>query len=364
MLKQIVQLTHRRYERMKRPLLKRRLIQAKDIEGEPCLYLHRSLQRSIRETAAKTSGKRQEVFEQAINIVRKIFPLSSPIQAPEPSSWREHQKLLPHVMSLQSAYVEAKGSIRGGREFASLLSDAGINQWARGFTRDGLLLLETAEQVLDAISSEDFRSFDDSESMRADINTIIALMHDNTGISKRADGLKRRTIALDIRKKRTANLAQITRVEETLLYNAWLDYAISLLQYNRYQEAEPILSSCLEKYCEWATAEEIPFEYAKYDHKMAFVRMYQGRYDEAFKLGQLGVKHMDETGNESLMLRFMFDLACIHLQNGNVDQALEMHKEVLEKRIVTCGKVNENTLHSYYAVGALHELRGDFAEAE
>ena len=353
-----------RYERMKRPLLKRRLIQAKEIEGEPCLYLHRSLQRSIRETAAKSPAKRQEVFEQALIIVRKVFPASSPIQVPEPSSWREHQKLLPHVMSLHSAFVEARQGIRGSKKFASLLSDAGINQWARGFTRDGLLLLETAEQVLDSISSVDLDTSDELHVMRADINAIIALMHDNTGISTRAAGLHRRKIALDIRGKRMESLTQISRVEETLLYNARLDYAISLLQYNRFEDAEPILDDCLVKYQEWGTPKDIPFEYAKYNHKMAFIRMYQGNYNEAIELGQLGVQYMGETGNEALMLRFKFDLACIHLQSGMVDKAFELHKEVLEKRTVVCGKVNEGTLQSYYAVGALHQLREEFAAAE
>ena len=352
------------YERMKRPLLKRRLIQAKAIEGEPSLYLHRSLQRSIRETAAKSPAKRQEVFEQALIIVRKVFPASSPIQVPEPSSWREHQKLLPHVMSLHNAFVEAKSGIRGSRKFASLLSDAGINQWARGFTRDGLLLLETAEQVLFSISSDDLDTFDDLDVMRADINAIIALMHDNTGISTRVAGLRRREIALEIRQKRTESLTQISRVEETLLYNAWLDYAISLLQYNRYEDAEPILNNCLAKYREWGTPEDIPFEYAKYNHKMAFIRMYQGKYNEAIELGQLGVRYMDETGNEALMLRFKFDLACIHLQSGMAEDAFKLHKEVLEKRIIVCGKINEGTLQSYYAVGALYELRNEFDEAE
>lgn len=97
---------------------------------------------------------------------------------------------------------------------------------------------------------------------------------------------------------------------------------------------------------------------------MAFIRMYQGNYNEALELGQLGVQYMDETGNEALMLRFKFDLACIHLQSGMVDKAFELHKEVLEKRIVVCGKVNEGTLQSYYAVGALHQLREEFEAAE
>ena len=343
---------------MKKALVKPRLIQAKQIDGEACLSLHRSLQRSIRETAAKDAVTTQKVFDQALILVRKVFPVSSPTQVPEPSSWREHQRLLPHVMSLQSAFVEAKSAIRGSKKFAGLLSDAGINQWARGFTRDGLLLLTTAERVLDAVHN------DVSSIMRAEINTMIALMHDNTGISTRAEGYRRRKVALDIRKESVENLSQVAQVEEQLLYNAWLDYAISLLQYNKYQEAEPILSKCLEIYRQWGSSDEIPFEYAKYYHKMAFVRMYQERYEEALALGERGVQHMQKTGNDALMLRFKFDLACIHLQKGDVERSLALHKEVLSKRIPVCGKINENTLQSYYAIGVIEEMRGNFEEAE
>lgn len=344
---------------MKRSLVKRRLIQEKKGEGELCLSLHRSLQRSIRETAAKDETILQKVFNQALILVRKAFPASSPIQVPDPSSWRGHQRLLPHVMSLQSAFVEAKSAIRGSKKFAGLLSDAGVNQWACGFTRDGLLLLTTAERVLDSVHT------DMSNLMRADIHSFIALMHDNTGISTRAESLRRREVALDIRKKHTESLPhQASQVEETLLYNSWLDYAISLLQYNRYQEVEPILEKCLEKYREWGSPDEIPYEYAKYGHKMGLIRMYQGRYEEALVLCKQGVQHMEKTGNDSLMLRFKFDLACIYLQKGDIEQSLAVHKQVLSQRIPVCGKVNENTLQSYYAIGALEEIRGNFAEAE
>ena len=347
-----------RYKRMKESLVKRRLIQAKDVDGVPCLSLHRSLQRSIRETIAKKQFQRQQVFEQALVIVRKVFPTASPIQVPEPQKWREHQSLLPHVMSLRSAFDEAKPAIQGSREFAGLLSDAGINQYEQGFTQDGLLLLKTAEQILESTY------FDGTTSIRADINTTISLMYDNTGISARAEGLGRRELVLDIRKKHTENSSQVSHNDEILLYNAWMDYVISLLQYNRYDEAEPILKNCLEKYREWGSPKEVPFEYAKYYHKMAFVRMYQGRYEEALRMGEKGVQHMDIAGSESLMLRFKFDLACVHLQSGDIDGALILHEEVLKRRIVVCGKANENTLQSYYAVGALQELRRNYAEAE
>ena len=343
---------------MKRSLVDRRLVQAKDIEGEPCLTLHRSLQRSIRETAAKTPGKPQEIFDQALTLVRKVFPDSSAIQVPEPQKWREHQRLLPHVVSLQTAFNEAQEAVQGSKIFARLLSDAGMNQWEQGFTRDGLLLLKTAEQVLDAIS------YKKNGTMRADINVVVALMYDNTGISTRAESLRRREQTLNIRTQRIGNLKEVSQTEAILLYNAQMDYVVSLLQYNRYREAEPILERCLERYHEWGTPEEIPFEYAKYYHNMSFVRMYQQRWEEAIRVGKLGVRYMRMSGNEALTLRFEFDLACITLQSGLADSALELHKQVLEQRIIVCGKTNENTLASYYALGTLHEMRAEFEEAE
>ena len=342
---------------MKRTLIKRRLIQEKNLDGEPCLSLHRSLQRSVRDTAAQESTSVQLIFNQALVLVRKAFPAPSPMQVPDPSSWRGHQRLLPHVMSLQSVFTESKGAIRGSKKFAGLLSDAGINQWACGFTRDGLSLLTTAERVLDSIRT-------DSSNLQADIISLIALMHDNMGISTRAESLKRRKLALEIRRKYVAGLSRATQVEETLLYNSLLDYGISLLQYNRYQEVESKLDKCLTKYRQWGTPDDIHYEYAKYGHKMGLIRMYQGRYVEALTLCREGVQHMEKTGNDSLMLRFKFDLACIHLQNGDIEQSLEIHQQVLNQRLSVCGKSNENTLQSYYAIGALEEIRGNFAEAE
>lgn len=343
---------------MKRSLVDRRLVQAKEIEGEPCLTLHRSLQRSIRETAAKTSGKPQEIFDQALTLVRKVFPDSSAIQVPEPQKWREHQRLLPHVISLQTTFNEAKEAVQGSTTFARLLSDAGMNQWEQGFTRDGLLLLKTAEQVLDAIA------YEKNGIMRADINVVVALMYDNTGISTRAESLRRREQTLSIRRERIEQLKEVSQTEEILVYNAWMDYIVSLLQYNQYREAEPTLEKCLGKYRDWGTPEEIPFEYAKYYHNMSFVRMYQNRWEEAIQVGRLGVQYMGMSGQESLMLRYEFDLACITLQSGDVDSAFELHKQVLNQRIIVCGKTNENTLQSYYALGALHEIRAEFEEAE
>ena len=73
---------------------------------------------------------------------------------------------------------------------------------------------------------------------------------------------------------------------------------------------------------------------------------------------------MTDAGKASMMNRFKFDLACIILQSGDLEQALAMQEEVYESRMFLNGKANELTLESAYAIGALHEYRGRLAEAE
>lgn len=97
---------------------------------------------------------------------------------------------------------------------------------------------------------------------------------------------------------------------------------------------------------------------------MGMVQMYKGDFKQAITLTQQAVKLMRNAGKLSMMNHFKFDLACIILQSGDLERALAMQKEIYEARIIFNGKVNELTLESAYAIGALHEHRGQPAEAE
>ena len=143
----------------------------------------------------------------------------------------------------------------------------GVNQWEMGLVRDGLLLIKTAEDVLLLISN------DGNELLRADIHTTVALLYDNTVVIDRAEALERRKKCLDIRQAYAKQASSISGEDQILLYNPWMDYVLSLMQYNNYQEAEPILKTCLAKYQSWGLEEEIPFEYAKYHHWIGMVQM-------------------------------------------------------------------------------------------
>lgn len=324
--------------------------------------MHRSLQRGLREGISANNAIQQKIFDQAVALIREVFPRSNPLQQPTPNQWVACQRLLPHLHALRDVYLgryrSSQPAINGGIDFAQLLTDAGMDQFERGITKEGLLLLKTAEDVLQASSPEDHQV------MRADIHAMIAILYDNTGISKRQEALDRRETALALRRKVFDEAATPQRKDEILVYNSEMEYAMALLHFNRYQQAEPYIEKCLKKYQEWGPEEEYPFEYAKYYNKIALVRMYQGRFDEAIDFAQKGVALMEKKGYMIFASRFNFDLACIILQSGDVDRALKVHNEILAQRIEDLGQSNELTLHSIYAIGAIHELKSEWDEAE
>lgn len=117
-----------RARRIYNSLTKRRLVA---VDADSCLSIHRSLQRGIREKLSKSKGKQQNVFDQAVAIVREAFPHSNPLQQPSPGQWSECQKLLPHLHALHEVYHDPRTHIRGSLDFAQLLLDAGMDQFER-----------------------------------------------------------------------------------------------------------------------------------------------------------------------------------------------------------------------------------------
>ena len=345
-----------RMRRIHQSLIRRRLV----VETDGNLSMHRSLQRGIRERLSQDKGQQQTVFEQAVALVREVFPRSNELQQPTPDKWSECQKLLPHLHALHDVYHASNQNIIGSIEFAQLLLDAGMDQFEQGIIHEGLLLLHTAEKVLDASTGP---SPEDHQVMRANIHAMIAIMYDDVGISKREEGLNRRKTALNIRREIFEKSTNKTRRDEILVYNSWMEYAIALLHYHRFTEAEPIINKCYAKFQEWGTEDDIPFEYAKYYNKIALVRMYQGRFEIAIDCAMKGMQLMGQTGYNLFTSRLKFDMACIVLQSGDLDKALQIHEEIHQQRIETVGPVNQLSLHSMYAIGAIHELKKDYYEA-
>lgn len=338
-------------------LLKRRLI----VENDSVFSMHRSLRRGIRKKLSQDKSQQQLVFDQAVAVVREVFPQANPLQQPTPANWSEYQKLLPHLHALSDVYHNSRPDIKGSLDFAQLLLDAGVDQFERGITHEGILLLETAETVLDTSSH---RSPEELHPMKADIHAMISMMYDDIGIEKRKEAFERRESALEIRRRAYENATNKRRQDEIMVYASEMEYAISLLHYHRYAAAKPYMEKCLAKYHEWGSEEEIPFEYAKYYNKIGLVKMYEGDFDGAIRLSERGVQLMEKTGYNLFASRFKFDMACIILQSGDSNRALEVHEGIYRQRVELLGPSNRLSLHSLYAIGAIHELEGRLDEAE
>lgn len=346
---------------MTQELRRRNLIKIDTRDGEEVLTIHRKLQSKILQDLNKNSATRDRAIHQAFLLVRTCFPTASPIQVPEPEKWPTCRKYLLHVLSLRKLFNKKAIRIAPSADLAQLFSDGGIDLWERGLTQEGLELLYTAEDILNEINSDD-------DNLRANIHVIISLLIQDSGLLSIDESKRRCLKALDIRRKHheTQPPELYTRNEEILLHNSISDYGCVLLQYNEYQEAEPLFAECFQKYQSWDEPEQIPYEYAKYFHHMAFCQMYRGNLEDAVRLGKQGLLWVAAaTGRDSAATnRWKFDLACLTLQSGDEDEAMKINEEILESRIKIHGKHASLTLQSQYALGACSAFRGDYPVAE
>lgn len=343
---------------MVRELSSRRLIVVRRQDGQDILSIHRLLQQKILEDLDKDGQKREYVFAQVFQLIRKSFPESNLIQVPQPEKWPQCMKVLPHVLSLQTVVTKSVPRISPSIELAHLFADGGTHLWERGKVIEALRLMRTAETIFKKQQNDD-------KQLAANIDIIIALLVQHFGIRYRAEVLERVEKASKSQEdfKRDCPPAHYTRQHAVLLNNALAEYGCALLQYNKHKDAEAMFDRCLAKYQEWGTEAEFPFEYAKYHHHIAFCKMYQGNFDNAIASMEKSIELTTRAIGDNVHLSYG-DLACIVLQSGDVQRSLEIQQKLLSSRLELHGKSGLLTMQTYYAIGALHSYLGNLSEAE
>jgi len=345
---------------MTRKLVRRHLVNRESDGGVWYFTVHRALQRGVLYKLDKDPFLRRATFHRALSVIRQITPEASPIQVPTPDNWERFEAALPQITALRAAVLQSQPPIEGTLEFAKILYDAGFNTWEREMSHQGLELLHTAQEILDAIGHK-------AESkLRADIHTMIALLCDNIGITMRAEGFMHGQKSLSIRKSLASQQeGKMSRVDDILLHNAMNDLAESYLQNYDYERAKALVDICKAKYEEWGTEKDYPFEYSKYYRNTGTVMALQGHFEEAIKCGSRAAE-LSEMASGIITPRYLYyyyDVACQTFQSGNVEEALKMHKEIWETREEICGSHHDVTLQSCYAVGAMYFHLGNLPEA-
>ena len=323
--------------------------------GHPVISMHRIVQEKVKN--GFDASNHNKAFGNALALVRKKYPAASVVQVPDMPEWDEYRKYTPHVLSLHRAF-KASSMIKPSVELAELLYDAGFGVWAcQMASSDGIELLETAEAILDTLNQDPYCE------LRAHIHSTLGNLLELMGATKREECFHRRQESRRIRDK-IFHHDENHKVRHILLQNANNEYAISLMDRDRFDEAGEIFEGCLQIYREWDSEEVIPFEYAKYHHNMGLVLMSRGKYPEAIKYVRHAIDLIKRfSGKKWRYWQFQFTLACIILQSGDEQAALALHLEILSARLELYGKFDQSTSMSKYAVGTMYHHLGNLQTA-
>jgi tetratricopeptide (TPR) repeat protein len=334
----------------------RRLLSDKKTSSDETAYtIHRLLQQKI--LLDMEDFGFADAFRKAFRLIRKRFPAADPQQVPNPHNWEECQEYLPHVSTFWGIYQQTAASATLGDptplELAELFYDAGFYIWARQTpSYNGLSFLESAEKILDDIKMNPYAK------IRADILCATGLLLLNLGCVERRQGLDRLKDAWEIRKQIFDQ--HQTHDNDVLRQNAANDYSLCLLNEHQFDEAGAMIRGCREQYLVWGPESENPFENSKYYGNYSIVLMVMGEMDKAIESQQHAIMLTERfSGKKAMYYRRSFLLACILLQAGDVQAAVDKHLEVLNARLEIHGKHNEYTIASMYAVGAMYHHLGD-----
>ncbi|CAK7243705.1 MAG: hypothetical protein STHCBS139747_005231 [Sporothrix thermara] len=306
--------------------------------------------------------ERDIIFGTAYELIRNRLPRPS-LDTPEQAKWDAFKEYLPHVLSLQRAYADPLSivNVKPFLGLAELFKDGGVLLWQRYIHGDALKLLRSAERVLDQLPQKD-------DNLRSEINITINLLLQYFGINYRKEIKERSAKILEHRASVLKQKESGTASDEDkwLLNDARADYANSLLQFNDYEQAEPIYQECLDTYMEIGDPNDsgTAFAIAKLHHHLAYCKMYRRQFDEALELGERAVQIIEKVSDMAMTMRYRFDLACITLQSGRLQVALDLHQSILKARLGFQGRASYFTLQSQYAVAALCHYLGRLEDAE
>ncbi|KAJ8071671.1 hypothetical protein OCU04_001990 [Sclerotinia nivalis] len=326
-------------------LVRRGLIhRVKSDDDNVSFSMYRTLQHALIVKLGSKPNEAQKIFSHAYRTVRRFMPETSPTQTPNKLLWPQLDLAALHVLRLRQLYISGSPiSFEGSLTLAKMFYDAGFHIWeVRSLDQnEGASFLAAAERILQSMC----REINTEIKLQADIQAMMSQLIENIGVSKWPEVIDRRQKARIIRKellddeKKRSQIDPSHKVDpdiELQYYNAVNDDGVSACQRNEFLQAHVDFNQRYEQYQKWGNKQTHAFEYAKHYHNMAYIRMYEGKYKNAIDLAQKGVS-LVEPGTARYCW-FQYDLACIILQSGNLQQALELHLNVLSLRKEICGE--------------------------
>ncbi|TAQ88594.1 hypothetical protein B7494_g3112 [Chlorociboria aeruginascens] len=195
--------------------------------------------------------------------------------------------------------------------------------------------IETCEEL----TIDEF-DYDTNEELHADILSTMVMFLDQMGISPKPATVERNADS------------------ELLYYIQYNNQGGSLLQSNMFETAGIAFAfeACLAKSNSGATR-------AKYHLNMAIILplifICIGEITQRLFVWQFGVDLTEEKGRSGRYWWFLYDIACVELQSGDLAKALVSHLEILGDLKKIYGPEGEMTIESDYTIGLTHHLMGN-----
>jgi tetratricopeptide (TPR) repeat protein len=249
--------------------------------------------------------------------------------------------------------------------FADLLGDAGNYMWEKALYQEAFETLKVAESI--------YETFEDQHRMEhSKIVTLAGCVALDIGISGRRHCMSRFEKAVLLRQSLFETNVDFPDEYHILHSNAWNDIGACLLDYERYQQAEPYIQRSLEikrrkNLSEHGTAN---FNYAINYRNMTLIRTFEGRMTEAIDYAKRAMDLIenpaDSNPKRAAIQRFRYDYAnaLAHDGSSGLEKALVVHEEVRLERIKVFGSDAVHTLNSYYMTADMHFQLGNFKQAE
>ncbi|KAL9036049.1 MAG: hypothetical protein Q9180_004523 [Flavoplaca navasiana] len=339
-------------------VLRRRQLVKREVSSKKVQYLtiHRSVQWNILLHLSKDKDDRWNAFNQALTLLRKGMPMTSPLDIPEPEKWPKFELYVPQVLNVRTHCLWPDPPVELPVDFAQILSDLATYMWHAGLASEGHKALDTAIHIMDD------EKVDKDDPRRGDACAKLGILMSYNGVSDRRETLEHRKQAWEIRHKefesKSAN--ETTRNDEIRLYNVKCDLAWTYLHERDFAQALPIMEDCYTKYKSWDTEEKIPFEYAKYYALTSVIFMGQGKPDIAVKHAERGSALIEKAAGSQhpVTQQWRFVLGMMAFHAGAEEKSLEINQDILSTRKNVLGDFNHFTLESYSTcAGLLLRLR-------
>ncbi|KAI1130879.1 hypothetical protein F5Y10DRAFT_262820 [Nemania abortiva] len=323
------------------------------------------LQRCILDDMDSDPGRRDQVFEEVVSILRHALPTVNIIDRSDATQFPIFAKYLPHVFQVNKTLKDSHPPIKPGLLFVDVIADVGFYCHTQD-SSDALPLLYTGENICNDIESLTMvdKERRDLVKLRADVLSAIAVIVKPRGKKGRekAMGYIDRVIALREEELRGIPQKERTGQQGTNYIRALADRAFTLCCEDRVDEAMSLYNKAIDYYSS-----------VENETRIHHIRIQQLWYHSTKQDKETTRRVADESlkfmiqnlGDENpLTQQSRYRVAGALFTIGDVDKALPMHKQAFDWRLAKYGKLSYETLGTQYCLAVCYQHTGELGQAE